>query len=124
MRNVRKTTNIPVGRRRPRELPETTVGQTATGKADLFPLTEDTGTSGIIEKLKAEAAEKTARRKREGRKPFEGLYGCFEEIGGLQNRGSPEDCGSLEDCYAVEDDPVMFVMECRGEWPDPWEDSI
>lgn len=71
-----------------------------------FPLTEDTGTSSIIEKLKAEAAEKTARRKREGRSPFEGLY------------------GSLEDCYAVKDDPAVFVKECRGEWPNPWEDSI
>ncbi|MDR1230426.1 MAG: hypothetical protein LBK61_03370 [Spirochaetaceae bacterium] len=85
---------------------ETTAGQTAAMTVKTVALTDDTGTSGIIERLKAEAAEKTARRKREGRKPFEELY------------------GSLKDCYAVKDDPIEFVKECRGEWPNPWEDSI
>jgi hypothetical protein len=105
IRNIPKTALPSAGRRRPRELPETTAEQTAV-VLKTFALTDDSGTAGIIEKLKAEAAEKTARRKLEGRKPFEGLY------------------GSLEDSYAVKDDPAMFVKECRGEWPNPWEDSI
>ena len=51
-----------------------------------------------IEELKQQAAEKTARRKAEGKKPFEGL------------------CGMLSDSPALAGDPVEMVRAWRDEW--------
>ena len=51
-----------------------------------------------IGELKRQAAEKTARRKAEGRKPFDGL------------------CGVLEDSPALCGDPVEIAKAWRDEW--------
>ena len=54
-----------------------------------------------IEELKQQAADKTARRKADGRKPFEGL------------------CGVLEHSPALTGDPVEIVRAWRDEWKTP-----
>ena len=51
-----------------------------------------------IEELKQQAADKTARRKAEGRKPFEGL------------------CGVLENSPALAGDPIEIARAWRDEW--------
>ncbi|GMO66032.1 MAG: hypothetical protein Ta2A_13980 [Treponemataceae bacterium] len=51
-----------------------------------------------IAELKAEAARKTAKRRLEGREPFEGLY------------------GALKDSKALEGDPVEIVQRWRDGW--------
>jgi hypothetical protein len=48
--------------------------------------------------LKQQAAEKTAKRIASGRKPFEGLYGCFKNS------------------KTFEGDPVTIVRRQRDEW--------
>ncbi|MHC6204555.1 hypothetical protein ACYULU_15350 [Breznakiellaceae bacterium SP9] len=53
-----------------------------------------------IEDLKRQAAEKTARRRLERRKPFEGLY------------------GALKDSKSLEGDPMELVRRWRDEWAD------
>ncbi|MDR2049297.1 MAG: hypothetical protein LBP69_07560 [Treponema sp.] len=109
MLTMRKTVNIPADRRLFLELPKTApvgkavvlVSFTGTGR----PEQADTAFP-TIEELKAEAAEKTAQRKMEKRKPFEGLYGC------------------LKDSKTLEGDPAELAREWRGEWTNLWEDSI
>ena len=51
-----------------------------------------------IAELKRQAAEKTARRKAEGRKPFDDL------------------CGVLSGSPALSGDPVEIVRTWRNEW--------
>jgi hypothetical protein len=65
---------------------------------------DNAGTFAALESFKRQAAEKTARRKLEGRKPFEGLHGCLD--------------------YDRVGDTVDFVTEWRGEWTNPWENSF
>jgi hypothetical protein len=52
----------------------------------------------MLDTLKQQAAEKTARRITEGRKPFEGLCGC------------------LKDSKTFAGDPVQIIRKIRDEW--------
>jgi hypothetical protein len=90
-----ETVSFPVDGLRSVAPPETR--QTA---AVLPASADEAGTFTLLENLKRQAAEKTTRRKLEGRKPFDGLYGCL-------------DCG----CEGG-------MTEWRGEWANPWENSF
>jgi hypothetical protein len=63
--------------------------KTTIAKPDLPP---------SLDVLKQQAAEKTAKRIASGRKPFEGLYGCFKNS------------------KTFEGDPVTIVRRMRDEW--------
>ena len=98
---VQKTVTIPEDRRLSIDLPESFPVGTATL---LFALMDAVRVPPIeaafptIAELKRQAAEKTARRKAEGRKPFDDL------------------CGVLSGSPALSGDPVEIVRTWRNEW--------
>jgi hypothetical protein len=91
---IEQTVDIPADRRLtldvPREVPAGRVILSFTPAGD--------GILPAIGELKWQAAEKTARRKTEGRKPFEGLS------------------GALADSPALAGDPVEIVRAWRDGW--------
>jgi hypothetical protein len=92
---IEQTVDIPASYRLtidvPREVP--------AGRVVLRFTPVDSGAAfPAIGELKRQAAEKTARRKAEGRKPFEGLTGV------------------LKDSPALAGDPVEIVRAWRDGW--------
>jgi hypothetical protein len=99
MQKTWETVSLPVGRQCSVEPSEMMQINTV-----LPSFVDEAGTFAALEDLKRQSAEKTARRKLEGRKPFEGLHGCI-------------DCNRIGDT-------VDFATEWRGEWTNPWENSF
>jgi hypothetical protein len=64
----------------------------------LLTLVETSDSFTAIDGFQRQAAEKTARRKAEGRKPFEGLRGC------------------LKNSKAFAGDSAELVKKWRNEW--------
>jgi hypothetical protein len=98
---IQKTVTIPENRRISVDLPEYFPAGTATllfALVDTERVPSFEGAFPSIEELKRQAAEKTARRKAEGRKPFDNL------------------CGVLKDSPALSGDPVEMVRAWRDEW--------
>jgi hypothetical protein len=93
MLTMRKIIDIPADRRISFDLPESVPSGPAA-----VSLTVEAEGGAAIEELKRQAAAKTAERKAEGRRPFEGLYGC------------------LKDSEALAGAPADLVKEWRDEW--------
>ena len=102
---IERTVDIPADRRIFLDLPEvssaskiTVIFEADDTSAQILPFD---AAFPAIEELKQQAADKTARRKADGRKPFEGL------------------CGVLEHSRALTGDPVEIVRAWRDEWKTP-----
>ncbi|MDR2133963.1 MAG: hypothetical protein LBP27_02555 [Treponema sp.] len=67
----------------------------------MLTLVENSGSVTAFDEFQRQAAEKTAKRKAEGRGPFEGLFGC------------------LKGSKAFEGDPAGLVKKWRDEWTSP-----
>jgi hypothetical protein len=99
MQIIEQTIDIPAKREIFLKLPQTVPEGRATITISINEY-EKTGTREIpsLEKLKLQAAKKTAYRKASGKKPFEGLYGI------------------LKDSTTFAGDPVEIVKKLREEW--------
>ena len=99
MMTIQRTVTIPADRRIVLDLPETAPSGKSYVTLTITPVEaqNDSGFPSIAE-LKLQAAEKTAKRRLEGRKPFEGL------------------CGALKDSRALEGEPVEIVQRWRDGW--------
>jgi hypothetical protein len=99
MLTIRKTVDIPADRRLSFELPQSVPKGQTTVLLTLIDAASPLTTA--IDEFQRQAAEKTARRKAEGKKPFEGLR------------------GSLKDSKAFAGDPADIVKKWRDEWTSP-----
>jgi hypothetical protein len=102
MMTIQQTVTIPSDRHLSLDLPEAVpIGQVTliisfvpaqkVGESDSYALP-------TLDALKKQAAEKTAKRIAEGKKPFEGLSGC------------------LKNSKTFEGNPVEIIRAMRDEW--------
>ena len=102
MLTIQQTVSIPSDRHLSLQLPETAPSGQVTLIISFVPA-QKVGESALnvlptLEALKRQAAEKTAKRIAEGKKPFEGLSDC------------------LKQSKTFAGDPVEMVRAIRDEW--------
>jgi hypothetical protein len=105
-----QTITIPVDRHLSLDLPKTVPSGQATMVISFInaqkPSERVFAPLPTLDALKQQAAEKTARRITEGRKPFEGLRGC------------------LKDSETFAGDPVKIIRKIRDEWHNERKNSF